>query len=110
MATYKRTNLVPPRIDLSSPVLDSDEWLKSGEWAVVKSSNVHAIRYDYPHRWLLVEFGGKPAKGGGTTSQDVYIYYGVPPEVAKRMFESHSMGKFVHQVLKKDRYRFARLS
>ncbi len=110
MAIRRRNSPLPPRIDLRSRISDSDEWLKSGEWVLVRSSNVNAIRYDYVNGWLYVEFGGKPKKGGGTTELGTYVYYGVPPDVAKWMFESPSLGKYVHQVLKHDRYRYSKIS
>ncbi len=110
MAVYRRKPLIPPKIDPHSRISDSDEWINSGEWVLVRSSNVNAIRYDYVNRWLYVEFGGKPNKRGGTSELGTYVYYGVPPEVAKWMFEAQSMGKYVHQVLKKDRYRYSKIS
>lgn len=110
MVIRKRKGPFPPRIDLRSRISDSDEWMKGGEWVLVRSSNVNAIRFDYVNRWLYVEFGGKPKKGGGTSELAVYIYYGCPPEVAKWMFESASMGRYVHQILKREGYRYQKIS
>lgn len=67
-----------------------DEWLQSGKWVRVKSSNVGGISYDVHNNTLFVEF-----LNGGT-----YAYYQVPPQTAKEMFMSTSMGKFLHKKIK----------
>lgn len=75
----------PIRVDLRSRISNVDTWAYSGKWVLVKSSNVKAIKYDVKLWKLYVRF-----KGG-----DIYIYNMAPPKLAKDMFLSPSMGKFV---------------
>ena len=111
MPVKKRTGMIPPRIDLRSRISDDKEWLYGGEWVLVRSSNVHSLRYDSRATRLYVQFGGKKnKKSGGTSPISTYEYFDVSPGVAKRMFMSASMGRFVHEVLKKDGYRYRQLS
>jgi hypothetical protein len=57
-------------------------WLESREWAEVNSSNVAAIRWDGSR--LVVRFN----------NNRVYAY-SVTRDIAARMFNTTSMGKFV---------------
>ncbi len=109
MAKRKMTGPVPPRIDLRSRIYDPSEFAFGGKWVLVKSSNVHAMRYDYAARRLFVQFGRKPTKRGGLSPVSTYRYESVMPDVAKRMFMAASVGQFVHYVLKKEGYGYARI-
>lgn len=73
--------------------LDADSWAEANQWVNVKSSNVAAIKYDWQKGKLHVRFNNGAE----------YIYDGVAKHVAKMMFTTTSMGKFVHRVLR-DRY------
>lgn len=85
----------PPRVDRrfiiefanSTPL----EWVMSGVWLIIISSNVAAIRYDNENQELYVQM----SKGGRT-----YIYVNVSENAAKDMYSVSSMGGFVHQRLK----------
>lgn len=63
----------------------AEAWSEGGDWAVVSSSNVKAIRYDLEARDLYVQF----------LDGSVYRYKQVAPDKARRMYEAKSMGKFV---------------
>lgn len=91
-----------PKIDKRHKI-GAAEWLSNGQWALVRSSNVKGISYEWGTKQLFVEFKGY--KGGPTS---VYVYYQVPSEVAQDMFRSSSMGKFVHYQLK-NKYEYRRL-
>lgn len=67
-----------------------DEWMKSGSWVIVESSNVSAIRYDIEKNELYVQYSKK-----GKT----YIYEAVSEQAAKDMYSVNSMGTFSHQRL-----------
>lgn len=79
---------------------DVEEWVDSGQWAHVNSSNVASIKYEYLTRHLHVMF----KKG-----HREYIYSGVSPDAAKSMYYAASMGKHVHRMLK-GRYPTAKVS
>jgi len=70
--------------------LSANQWIERKIWARVESSNVNRIRYDIDVQELYIEFNG------GT----VYLYRQVPSHVASDMFNTDSMGKFVHRRLK----------
>lgn len=78
-----------PKIDKRS-LLQVEEWIKSGKWVRVKSSNVRAIQWDGDNRQLNVEFlDGKK------------YWYSVSVVKAKEMFGCSSMGKMVWQFRRK---------
>ena len=77
---------------------NSMEWADSGEWVSVTSSNVAGIAYKKHGKTLYVEF-----KSGA-----IYSYKGVLSVTAQDMFNSSSMGKFVHYRLK-GRFPYQRL-
>lgn len=80
----------PQRIDRRSGIDNADDWVKSGKWVLVKSSNVRAIRYDRPSQRLWVRFlRGKHRE---------YHYNGIPTKTAKLMFYAASVGKFVWRI------------
>lgn len=83
-----------PNVDKRAK-LDADGWMDSGRWVGVKSSNVAGIRYNRPMKRLYVEFKGK--KG---SPDSVYQYDGVPPQTARAMFGTGSMGSFVWKRLR----------
>ncbi len=76
-----------PKVNSS---INADQWVSTGQWVGVTSSNVKGIAYDSLAMELKVEF-----KGGS-----VYAYYNVGDVTAKDMFNTNSMGKFVHARLK----------
>ena len=57
------------------------------ELTPVQSSNVAAVGYDHEAQELHVEF-----KGGG-----MYIYEGVPPDVAAQVQGAPSVGKAINE-------------
>lgn len=59
----------------------------------VKSSNIHSVGYDPATLVLEVQF----SNGG------VYQYPAVPPEMYEALLKSESIGRFVAQVIRKDR-------
>lgn len=76
-----------------------DAWLEDGSWLYTASSDVEAIRYIIEDQLLEVEF-----KTGS-----YYQYFDVPPEVAKRFYNTDSPGRFVWSHLR-DVYPFVLLS
>ena len=76
------------------------DWIESGRWANVKSSNVKAIRYDRARKHLYVRFIGGNAE---------YRYYGVLRQTAEAMWRAASQGKFVWHVLRKKGYVFEKI-
>lgn len=70
------------------------KWLNSGQWADVQSSWVARIRYDIKDHALFVKFH----KSG------VICRYSKSPDIAAAMFQSSSVGRFVHQHLKGQAY------
>lgn len=91
-----------PKVDKRHGI-GSQEWVMSGRWVHVKSSNVEGIKFDYKNQNFFVEFQGK-----GRHPNAVYIYYNVPTRVAKDMFNAASMGKFVWRKLR-GKYNYARI-
>ena len=94
----------PPRIDIRSKIIDTEDWAEGGKWVLVSSSNVHAIRYDMENRILYVQFGGKKLKKGGYSKISTYRYYSVPAPIAKGLFMAPSIGKYLHYRIKKEGY------
>lgn len=66
------------------------DWIASGKWARVSSSNVKAIKYDKGSQNLYVTFLAK-----GNQSESIYVYYGIDQNTARKMYQAASMGKFV---------------
>ena len=62
-----------------------EDWIESGNWIRVKSSNVAKIMYDKQAKKMWVEF-----KGG-----DVYHYTPVSVRQAKDFYGAPSMGRYV---------------
>lgn len=71
----------------------ADDWVQTGRWVNVKSSNVKAIRYDRINKKLFVQF----------KDSRVYWYMGIQTRTAKDMFGAASLGKFVWRRLR-DKY------
>lgn len=94
----RRPKVVGPKVDKRSRST-LDDWLEGGEWTLVKSSNVAAIRFDLGQQKLWVAF-----KGGG-----VYVYSEVSTWAAKEMYTASSMGKYVWAKLR-GIYPYARVS
>lgn len=88
----------PENIDFRSGIDSAEEFVTSGRWTLVKSSNVRRIMYDRGQQRLLVEF-----KNGS-----VYQYNGVPKRIAKDMFTASSLGRYVHYRLK-GKYAYSKL-
>ena len=74
---------------LSSYDAKTQQWLRSGEWLYVMSSNVDALRYLWPERNLQVTY-----LNGST-----YEYYEVEPEVAVDFTYALSPGRYRWHVL-----------
>jgi hypothetical protein len=89
IAKLKSPKTMGPKIGVGEDI-GAEDWLKKGVWVSVASSNVAGIHYKANHKLLFVEF----------LSGRVYAYRGVPSGVAKSMFVSNSMGRFVHRNLK----------
>lgn len=70
--------------------LGSEQWIDSGRWVNVKSSNVGSIRYEKDISALVVQF----------LDGAIYRYEQVPHKVAQDMFNTSSMGRFVWQRLR----------
>lgn len=87
-----------PKIDKRHRI-GSSEWLAGGQWVKGKSSNVAGLRYEMKTASLLVEF----------KSGSVYIYYNVPPQVAKGFFHAGSLGKYLDKHIKKAGYQYKKL-
>lgn len=80
-----------PRIDARSGINNAEDWVKTGRWVLVKSSNVRRIRYEKAAQKLWVQFKtGTP-----------YYYPSITTRQAKQMFHAASMGKFVWALRRK---------
>lgn len=66
-----------------------DDFLTSGEWCSVTSSNVAEARYDADREHLAIRF----------LSGKVYTYPGVPADVAADFISAPSKGRWVHRTL-----------
>ena len=75
-----------------------EDWVRSGDWAMVKSSNVAAIRFERVNKELYVAF-----KDGSE-----YRYSGVSTHTAKDMYGCASMGKFVWRRLR-DKFPYSKV-
>jgi hypothetical protein len=80
----------PEKIDFRSQVDSAEEFVTSGKWVLVKSSNVKRIVYNRHVQELRVEF----------LSGAIYRYDGVPKRIAKEMFTASSLGRYVWQRLR----------
>lgn len=85
----------PERVDFRSGVDSATEFVTSGRWVLVKSSNVKRIMYDRHQQRLVVEF----LNGG------VYEYLGVARRIAREMYTASSMGRYVWRRLR-DKYAY----
>ena len=83
------------RIHKTEGAETAEEWANTGQPVSVDSSDVSSIQYIKETLILNVIFGDM-----------LYSYLSTPPEVAMKMYNASSMGKFVHQVLIKDGYLF----
>lgn len=99
------TGGTPPAEASRATALQHEDWLLSGTWLHLGSSNVQAIRYDWPRRVLEVEFKGVDKSGNGW----FYNYFDISPEVAEGMVETDSPGRYVWNRLR-DRYDYVRLT
>ena len=79
--------------------MNLDQWLMTGDWQDVTSSNVSSIRYLVDQEQLEVQFHGG----------SVYAYYGVTADIAEGMFNASSHGRYVWTHLR-DQYSYQRLS
>ena len=93
----KATTAPGSKVDKRHQIGASD-WVNSGKWVRVKSSNVAGISYHRKKHALSVEFIGGA----------VYLYRDVAVNVAREMFNASSVGKFVHRRLK-GKYAYARI-
>ena len=75
-----------------------EDWVRTGDWIKVKSSNVAAIRFLRVNKELYVRF-----KDGSE-----YRYSGVSTHTAKDMYGCASMGKFVWSRLR-DRFPYSKV-
>jgi hypothetical protein len=91
---------LPPR-----PTLKHENWLMSGDWLHMASSNVEMSRYLWDTSILEVAFKGENRQGEGYW----YQYFDVPAAVADAFAETASPGRFVWNHLR-DRYPYVRLS
>lgn len=80
----------PEKVDFRSGVDSAEEFVTSGKWTLVKSSNLRRIVYSRSIQELRVEF-----KSGA-----LYRYDGVPKRIAKEMFTASSMGRYLHYRIK----------
>ncbi len=72
------------------------EWIDKGYWAITISSNVNAIRYNKQAGILWVAFTSKSLH-----PSRLYKYHKVEIPTAEACFDSVSLGRFVHNVLKR---------
>jgi hypothetical protein len=80
----------PEKVDFRSQVDTAEEFVTSGKWTLVRSSNVKRIVYSRHQQELRVEF----------LSGAIYRYDGVPRRIAREMFTASSMGRYVWQRLR----------
>jgi len=76
--------------------MTSDEWIRSGDWQEVKSTNVKAYRYLRRERMLQVQFLGTAKK----IREPVYKVHDVTDMVARTFFLVDSKGKFYARYIK----------
>lgn len=83
----------PPEVPPSSPFADvpNSDWLYSGTWLHMFSSNVEAARYLWDVMILEIHFKGEDSRGEGYW----YQYFGVPPNIASEVSTTASPGRFV---------------
>lgn len=79
--------------------IDSDEWIGSGAWVDVDSSNVHGIKYDKKSRTLFVQFN----------DLSIYKYANVPIATAKGLFEAPSVGSAHWTLIRRPGYRYEKI-
>lgn len=101
---WEAPKVTAPKVGYLGEVLGADGWIEAGVYVKVESSNVAAIKYVKGRDELHVEF---KAKGRGKNPR--YAYHGVPEELARRMFLSESMGRFVWENLR-TWFRFTKLT
>lgn len=87
------------RIYLVKTVNNVEEWLKTGKWVLVDSTNVAAVRYDIHKKILQVLF----------LSGWQYTYVAIGYDLAVQMFNSSSLGTFVHYRLVRGGYDFTKV-
>lgn len=83
--TRKPGNKINPKSTLTPA-----EWLDSGRWVGVISSNVRKIRYDKKRYDLYIGF----------LNGSIYKYPGVDRSLARRIFQSASLGKAVWRIFR----------
>lgn len=95
----------PPTAPPIAPASDlpNEDWLLSGTWLEVGSSNVHELRYLWDNKTLEVVFKGADRQGRAYA----YGYFNVPPKVASDFTQTSSPGRFVWNSLR-DRYSYVR--
>ena len=93
--TQPRQNQDAPKIDKRHR-LEADDWVDSGRWVRVSSSNVSAIMFDKLRERIYVEF--LPSKKFPAGS--VYFYLSCPAQLAKDLFNAGSIGIFLNSKIK----------
>ena len=85
---YSYEGMTPPKV---KDLISFKQWVERGTWASVVSSNVDALQYSSEWEVLSVRF----------IDGSVYKYRPVPLQIARELFESNSIGKFLHKRIKK---------
>ena len=74
----------------SPPTPENEDWLFSGSWVYLASSNVHAARYLWDEKILELQFKGHSDQGGY-----YYQYFNVPQMLAGTILSTASPGRWV---------------
>ena len=91
---------LPPQLGNEAPSggpLRFEDWLRSGTWLAVASSNVDSLRYLWDQQTLEVVF----------LNQYHYGFFSVPPETADGYAGTSSPGRYHWRVIR-DRYPYVR--
>lgn len=99
-----KSSLTKPPPPPPSSVGINEDFLHSGTWLTMASSNVEATRYLWDAEVLEVEFKGRDKHGEGY----LYQYFGVKPSVAHDFTTTDSPGRYVWNHLR-DRYPYTRM-
>jgi hypothetical protein len=81
---------VPPALPKGFGVPNAD-WLASGTWLELFSSNVKAVRYNWADETLEIQYRGEDKNGEGYW----YVYYGIDPSLASGITQTDSPGRWV---------------
>jgi KTSC domain len=99
-ASLSKPQPAPP--PMATPV--NEDFLHSGTWLTMASSNVEAIRFIWDAQILQVEFKGEDKHGQGY----LYDFFDVPASVAHGFTLTSSPGRY-HWNHIRDRYQYIRL-